>query len=86
MKLVINTNKIDAEIKLLDKCIKEYNNNSYDIFNELSKLTSYWSGEESKIFLQKINDEKVQVLNVVDNLEELSRFYKKLSNYYEKMK
>ena len=59
MGLLVDTNKISSEIKNLDKYISDYNDNCADIYFELSKLNNYWKDNNTSVFNEKINQEKI---------------------------
>ena len=84
MSLYVDTNNIDLEVKNLDRSIKEYIDNSNDIFYELSKLNSYWKDNDYSLFDEKIKKEKEYFLYVIDNLEKISRIYKNIQDIYNK--
>lgn len=86
MELNIDTTKIKENGKLLNKYIKEYEENNNDIFFELSKLDSYWKGIDSNEYLDKINIQKKDNTLVLNNLEELNDFYEEIYKYYDKFK
>lgn len=86
MELNIDTTKIKENGKLLNKYIKEYEENNNDIFFELSKLDSYWKGIDANEYLDKINIQKKDNTLVLNNLEELNDFYEEIYKYYDKFK
>lgn len=86
MELNIDTAKIKENNKLLNKYIKGYEENSNDIFFELSKLSSYWKGTDANDYLDKINTQKKDNVLILNNLEELSEFYEEIDKYYDKFK
>ena len=83
MSLNINTNKVNNEIKILDKYIKEYKDNNYDLYFELSKLDNCWKGEDATFFMDKIKEEKTKNINLISSLENLSNYYKNVSSLYD---
>ena len=86
MTLKVDTKKINENIVELDKEIKNYSDNSYNIFFELSKLDSYWKGDNKNSFDDKIVKEKANNLVILDELEKMSNFYKNVQNLYDKYK
>ena len=84
MNLVVDTNNIELEVKNLERSIKEYSDNSYDMFCELSKLGSYWKDNDASLFEEKINKERENFLNVTDGLEKISKVYKNILDIYDK--
>ena len=82
MCLMVDTKKLENEVKNLDKYISNYSDNSANIYFELSKLNSYWKDSNSDIFEEKINHEKVNNLDIVEMLEKVSSFYKEVENTY----
>ncbi len=84
MELFVDTNKISEEIKKLDSYIKQYSDNSYETFHELSKLNSYWQGKYYNIFEEKIEKEKNKNLLIVEQLETISNFYKFAESIYQR--
>lgn len=85
MTLIVDTNKISEEIKKLDKYIKEYNDNRYDIFYEISKLDSYWKDDNANYFKEKIAKEKNKCIQILDNMQKVNNFYKELEDNYKKV-
>ena len=66
MGLLVDTNKISSEIKNLDKYISDYNDNCADIYFELSKLNNYWKDNNTSVFNEKINQEKIKNLDTIE--------------------
>lgn len=83
MNFNVDTKKLNNDIKMLDKYIKEYSDNSYEIFNNISKLSGYWMGKDASLFFDKINIEKKNNLLITDNLENMSNFFKEVVMYYD---
>ena len=86
MKLSVDTNSIGSSISKIDKYIKEYSDNSYNILYELSKIDNYWKGLDAATFIDKINDEKVNTSNILKALTDITNFYKSIHSYYDKFK
>ena len=84
MSLKVNTEKIKENYDYLDKYIKDYSDNSYNIFFELSKLSSCWNDDNKKYFDEKIIREKNSNIIILDELEEISRLLKNIENTYNK--
>lgn len=82
--LSVDTKKISSEVNNLDKYIREYRNNSYDIYNEISKLSSYWKDKNETIFEDKIVKQKESNLLILEKLESISSFYKIVEDIYNK--
>lgn len=86
MGLLVDTNKISSEIKNLDKYISDYNDNCADIYFELSKLNNYWKDNNTSVFNEKINQEKIKNLDIIEVLEKLSNYYKEVESMYQNFK
>ena len=83
MSLIIDTKKIEDEVKILDENIKKYLEINNDIFFELSKLGNYLK-ENDEYLNNKILKDKNQSLLINNNLNDISIFYKKLEHNYSK--
>ena len=79
----MDTNKISSEIKNLDKYISDYNDNCADIYFELSKLNNYWKDNNTSVFNEKINQEKIKNLDIIEVLEKISNYYKEVESMYQ---
>lgn len=86
MDLLVDTNKISSEIKNLDKYISDYNDNCADIYFELSKLNNYWKDNNTSVFNEKINQEKIKNLDIIEVLEKISNYYKDVESMYQNFK
>lgn len=86
MGLLVDTNKISSEIKNLDKYISDYNDNCADIYFELSKLNNYWKDNNTSVFNEKINQEKIKNLDTIEVLEGISNYYKEVESMYQNFK
>ena len=86
MGLLVDTNKISSEIKNLDKYISDYNDNCADIYFELSKLNNYWKDNNTSVFNEKINQEKIKNLDTIEVLEKISNYYKEAESMYQNFK
>ena len=86
MDLLVDTNKISSEIKNLDKYISDYNDNCADIYFELSKLNNYWKDNNTSVFNEKINQEKIKNLDIIEVLERISNYYKEVESMYQNFK
>lgn len=86
MGLLVDTNKINSEIKNLDKYISDYNDNCADIYFELSKLNNYWKDNNASVFNEKINQEKIKNLDTIEVLERISNYYKEVESMYQNFK
>lgn len=86
MGLLVDTNKISSEIKNLDKYISDYNDNCADIYFELSKLNNYWKDNNASVFNEKINQEKIKNLDIIEVLEKISNYYKEVESMYQNFK
>lgn len=86
MGLLVDTNKISSEIKNLDKYISDYNDNCADIYFELSKLNNYWKDDNTSVFNEKINQEKIKNLDIIEVLEKISNYYKEVESMYQNLK
>ena len=86
MGLLVDTNKISSEIKNLDKYISDYNDNCADIYFELSKLNNYWKDNNTSVFNEKINQEKIKNLDTIEVLEKISNYYKEVESMYQNFK
>lgn len=86
MSLFVNTDMIEETIKKLDMSIKKYEDNSYDFFYELSKLDSYWKDDNYLLFNEKLKVNKNDNLQIIENLEKISNFYKYAENAFQKYK
>ena len=86
MGLLVDTNKISSEIKNLDKYISDYNDNCADIYFELSKLNKYWKDNNTSVFNEKINQEKIKNLDIIEVLEKISNYYKEVESMYQNFK
>ena len=86
MGLFVDTNKISSEIKNLDKYISDYNDNCADIYFELSKLNNYWKDNNTSVFNEKINQEKIKNLDTIEVLERISNYYKEVESMYQNFK
>ena len=86
MGLLVDTNKISSEIKNLDKYISDYNDNCADIYFELSKLNNYWKDNNTSVFNEKINQEKIKNLDIIKVLEKISNYYKEVESMYQNFK
>ena len=86
MGLLVDTNKISSEIKNLDKYISDYNDNCADIYFELSKLNNYWKDNNASVFNEKINQEKIKNLDIIEVLEKISNYYKEAESMYQNFK
>lgn len=86
MGLLVDTNKISGEIKNLDKYISDYNDNCADIYFELSKLNNYWKDNNASVFNEKINQEKIKNLDIIEVLEKISNYYKEVESMYQNFK
>lgn len=86
MGLLVDTNKISSEIKNLDKYISDYNDNCADIYFELSKLNNYWKDNNTSVFNEKINQEKIKNLDIIEILEKISNYYKEVESMYQNFK
>ena len=86
MGLLVDTNKISSEIKNLDKYISDYNANCADIYFELSKLNNYWKDNNTSVFNEKINQEKIKNLDTIEVLEKISNYYKEVESMYQNFK
>jgi hypothetical protein len=86
MGLLVDTNKISSEIKNLDKYISDYNDNCADIYFELSKLNNYWKDNNTSVFNEKINQEKIKNLDTIEVLERISNYYKEVESMYQNFK
>ena len=86
MGLLVDTNKISSEIKNLDKYISDYNDNCVDIYFELSKLNNYWKDNNASVFNEKINQEKIKNLDIIEVLEKISNYYKEVESMYQNFK
>lgn len=86
MGLLVDTNKISSEIKNLDKYISDYSDNCADIYFELSKLNNYWKDNNTSVFNEKINQEKIKNLDTIDVLEKISNYYKEVESMYQNFK
>lgn len=86
MGLLVDTNKISSEIKNLDKYISDYNDNCADIYFELSKLNNYWKDNNTSVFNEKINQEKIKNLDIIEVLEKISNYYKDVESMYQNFK
>lgn len=86
MGLLVDTNKISSEIKNLDKYISDYNYNCADIYFELSKLNNYWKDNNTSVFNEKINQEKIKNLDTIEVLERISNYYKEVESMYQNFK
>ena len=86
MGLLVDTNKISSEIKNLDKYISDYNDNCADIYFELSTLNNYWKDNNTSVFNEKINQEKIKNLDTIEVLERISNYYKEVESMYQNFK
>ena len=86
MGLLVDTNKISSEIKNLEKYISDYNDNCADIYFELSKLNNYWKDNNTSVFNEKINQEKIKNLDIIEVLEKISNYYKEVESMYQNFK
>ena len=86
MGLLVDTNKISSEIKNLDKYISDYNDNCADIYFELSKLNNDWKDNNTSVFNEKINQEKIKNLDIIEVLEKISNYYKEVESMYQNFK
>ena len=86
MGLLVDTNKISSEIKNLDKYISDCNDNCADIYFELSKLNNYWKDNNTSVFNEKINQEKIKNLDIIEVLEKISNYYKEVESMYQNFK
>lgn len=86
MGLLVDTNKISSEIKNLDRYISDYNDNCADIYFELSKLNNYWKDNNTSVFNEKINQEKIKNLDTIEVLEKISNYYKEVESMYQNFK
>lgn len=86
MGLLVDTNKISSEIKNLDKYISDYNDNCADIYFDLSKLNNYWKDNNTSVFNEKINQEKIKNLDIIEVLEKISNYYKEVESMYQNFK
>lgn len=86
MGLLVDTNKISSEIKNLDKYISDYNDNCANIYFELSKLNNYWKDDNTSVFNEKINQEKIKNLDIIEVLEKISNYYKEVESMYQNFK
>lgn len=86
MGLLVDTNKISSEIKNLDRYISDYNDNCADIYFELSKLNNYWKDNNTSVFNEKINQEKIKNLDTIEVLERISNYYKEVESMYQNFK
>lgn len=83
----VNTKNIDSEVQNLDRYISAYKKNSAEIFNEISKISSYWKDNNQVVFENKIIRQKDNNYQLVSGLEKMSSFYKAVSEKYnEKVK
>ena len=86
MGLLVDTNKISSEIKNLDSYISDYNDNCADIYFELSKLNNYWKDNNTSVFNEKIKEEKIKNLDIIEVLEKISNYYKEVESMYQNFK
>ena len=82
MNLIIDKKNIELELKKLNKYINEYNNNVYDVFYELEKLSSYWKDNDYFLFQEKNCIDKKNSLLLVKNLQEVSELYRSACDIY----
>jgi len=83
MGLFVDTKKIASENSNLKGYIADYKDNSQLIFDELSKLYSYWKDDSTPLFQDKIREEEASNLLLVAMLEEISLFYNDVENIYD---
>ena len=85
MSLFVDTKNVSSENNHLVDYIKEYRENSQEIFFEISKLYNYWKDDSTSLFQEKIREEEISCLLIVETLEKISDFYKNVENIYENM-
>ena len=86
MGLFVDTKNISIENKNLNRYIKEYKDNCYDVFYELSKLSSYWKDRNTEIFEENIRRQKEDNLLILDLLERINYFYSYVEEIYDNNK
>lgn len=82
MNFKVDIKNLNLELKNLNYYIEKYNDNSYDIFFELSKLSSYWKDKYSVFFNDKIKNDKQNMLFVLQNINKFNSLYKEIEKIY----
>lgn len=71
----INTIKVEnisKEIMSLANDLETEINNLYRRFSEVPTITKEWVGNQSQIYFRKVGSEKIQYINFVNNIKDIS--------------
>ena len=85
MEIKINKNKLNKNINILEELINKYKENNIDMYKEITKIDSYWYGEEKDNFISNINDkERNNYLILSSYLNKILNIYKDINDNYTK--
>lgn len=78
----INIEKLKVEVRELSNLINEYETIYYNLYNELSGCSSFWNDNNSVVFFDDVNIEKVNVGDTIKELREICSLYDYLIDKY----
>lgn len=85
MEIKIDKNKLNKNINILEELINKYKENNIDMYKEITKIDSYWYGEEKDNFISKINDiERNNYIILSSYLDKTLNIYKDINDNYTK--
>lgn len=85
MEIKIDKNKLNKNINILEELINKYKENNIDMYKEITKIDSYWYGEEKDNFISKINDiERNNYIILSSYLNKTLNIYKDINDNYTK--
>ena len=85
MEIKIDKNKLNKNINILEELINKYKENNIDMYKEITKIDSYWYGEEKDNFISKINDiERNNYIILSSYLDKILTIYKDINDNYTK--
>lgn len=81
--MIINVNKIKDDIVQLNKLIDTYEDNYYNMYNEMKNCSSLWINKKAFMFFDSVDVKKKSIENYMYELGELRDLYSYLINKYE---
>lgn len=81
--MYINVSNLKNEVNVLKKKLESYENNSYNLYNEINNIKFAWNCNKCNIFLNTVSNGKVNFQNNYNELNSLVAVYDSLINRYE---
>ena len=83
MEIRVDINKLNKDLVNFDKLISEYKDINIDIYKEINKLDSYWSGTNKDRFMEIVNKEKANYYKDIEIIDKVFNIYRSIGINYK---